>query len=966
MLTSYQSKYFAAELLKRGASDSVERLAGALADAKVELNPHQIDAALFAFKSPVSKGALLADEVGLGKTIEAGILLLQKWAEKRRRILLIMPASLRKQWSRELAEKFYLPAVILEARNFKAEQKAGRSNPFDRLGREIVICSYQFAARREQELMALPWDLVVIDEAHRLRNVYKPDNVVGRILRAALRNVPKLLLTATPLQNSLMELYGLVSFIDEYAFGDEKTFRTNFTRTEDQDALKQLRERLRPYCHRTLRRQVVEYIRYTKRIPLTQDFVPGDEELKLYDQVSSYLQRAQLNALPNSQRALMVLVLRKLLASSTFAIGGALDALARKLQATLDADDVARAEADEDLQEDFELLEELVDEEGLLDGGEDEAATTDVLNDEQRASIEAEIAELNSFRDLAISITQNAKGEALLTALEKGFDGMARNKAPLKAIIFTESRRTQDYLLSRLASTRHTGKIVLFNGSNNDPKSREIYAAWKEKWQGTDRISGSRSADMRQALVDYFREEAEIMIATEAAAEGINLQFCSLVVNYDLPWNPQRIEQRIGRCHRYGQQHDVVVINFLNKSNAADQRVHELLEEKLKLFSGVFGASDEILGAIESGVDFEKRIVAIYQRCRQTSEIEAAFTELQKELDEKIQATMEDTRRKLLEHFDADVHERLRISLRQGQDYRNRFDRLLWLVTASVLADRAALFPQDHAFVIGSNPYPEHPEPIPIGRYELDRETENAHRYRLHHPLAQAVLREAVCKPTPPARLRFRQEAGTPQSADLATLHGKSGVLAVRQLSVTTGGTTEDIFLLVGTAQDGTTLEEKQIQRLLELPAEVDSESALPAVTELDPALHTATRLAVEAVEARNTAYFDQERRKLDAWADDQVAAAEHALKEAKTRIRELRAESGRAAKLEDQARIQSDVADWERRLRRLRQQIFDAEDQILQKRDGLLAEIREKLRQSTSVTHLFTLGWTLAGNPSA
>ena len=137
---------------------------------------------------------------------------------------------------------------------------------------------------------------------------------------------------------------------------------------------------------------------------------------------------------------------------------------------------------------------------------------------------------------------------------------------------------------------------------------------------------------MRSALVDYFRDEGRIMIATEAGAEGINLQFCSLVVNYDLPWNPQRIEQRIGRCHRYGQKHDVVVVNFLNRKNEADQRVFELLSEKFQLFEGVFGASDEVLGAIESGVDFEKRIADIYQHCRQTEEIKAAFDQLQLEL----------------------------------------------------------------------------------------------------------------------------------------------------------------------------------------------------------------------------------------------------------------------------------------------------------------------------------------------
>ena len=186
---------------------------------------------------------------------------------------------------------------------------------------------------------------------------------------------------------------------------------------------------------------------------------------------------------------------------------------------------------------------------------------------------------------------------------------------------------------------------MLFNGTNNDPSSKAIYKRWLARHAGTDRISGSPSADMRAALVEHFRDEATILIATEAAAEGINLQFCSLVVNYDLPWNPQRIEQRIGRCHRYGQKFDVVVVNFLNRSNAADQRVYQLLDEKFRLFDGVFGASDEVLGAIESGVDFEKRIADIYLTCRSTAEqIAFEFDALQHELEVEIAEGQRDAR----------------------------------------------------------------------------------------------------------------------------------------------------------------------------------------------------------------------------------------------------------------------------------------------------------------------------------
>ena len=223
--TPYHAKYFAYELTKRSSSDSIQKLAATLLDAQLDLNPHQVEAALFAFRSPLSKGALLADEVGLGKTIEAGLVISQKWAERRRKIMVIAPANLRKQWSEELKDKFFLSSVIMETRSFNEAIKARNLNPFD--NKEIVLCSYQFARSKEAYIQSVPWDLVVIDEAHRLRNVYKSSNKIGKSIKKSLEHAPKVLLTATPLQNSLLELYGLVSIIDDYAFGDIKVSRRN-------------------------------------------------------------------------------------------------------------------------------------------------------------------------------------------------------------------------------------------------------------------------------------------------------------------------------------------------------------------------------------------------------------------------------------------------------------------------------------------------------------------------------------------------------------------------------------------------------------------------------------------------------------------------------------------------------------------------------------------------------------------
>ena len=172
MSSYYHSQYWAHALSLRGSGGDIAALSRSIANARVDLNPHQVDAALFALRSPFSNGVVLADEVGLGKTIEAGIVLSQKWAERRRKILIIVPAMLRKQWQQELDEKFFLPSEVLDSRVFNRLLKEDMANPFDHRDR-AVICSYNFAAAKSAEIGRIPWDAVVIDEAHRLRNVYR-------------------------------------------------------------------------------------------------------------------------------------------------------------------------------------------------------------------------------------------------------------------------------------------------------------------------------------------------------------------------------------------------------------------------------------------------------------------------------------------------------------------------------------------------------------------------------------------------------------------------------------------------------------------------------------------------------------------------------------------------------------------------------------------------------------------------
>lgn len=626
VLTRFHERLMAEELTGKVA-DGQARVMRAVAEAKVDLNPHQLEAAVFAMDSLSRGGCMLADEVGLGKTIEAGIVIGQLASEGKNRILVLAPATLRAQWQQELKEKFDVDSIVVDGRTVRAT-----GNAFDQPV-PVVIASHPFAAFRQELVSQIQWDLVVIDEAHRLRNSHKPTNKMGKALKAGLGKAPKLLLTATPLQNEMSELFGLMSLLDEAILGPEEAFRAHFPIDPETGGLteqsqKEIRSRIAPVVQRTLRRQVREYVKYTNRRSVVEDFTPLPEEQALYDDVSEYLRRNECAAIEAGKRTLLTLVYRKLLASSTYAIAPTLRRLSETLENKLKAAKLGQA-ANALLYEPEEIKAFAEEAESWED---DAKPRGNVI-----ANMEREVWELRRFADRADKIKVNAKGEALKRAIDRVFTVARAHQWPEKAVIFTESKRTLEYLETLLGQHGFEGKICKLTGDAGTPEAR-------------------------RELVRQFKEEKQILLMTEAGAEGLNLQFCNLLVNYDLPWNPQRVEQRIGRCHRYGQQRDVLVLNFLNRSNAADARLYELLERKLNLFDGVFGASDEILGALESGVDFEKRVLEIYQSCRMPEEINAAFDALRKDLESGINQRMMETRATLIERFDGDVRKKLRVA----------------------------------------------------------------------------------------------------------------------------------------------------------------------------------------------------------------------------------------------------------------------------------------------------------------
>ena len=946
MITRYHAKYYASLLSQKAIGGGIDSLSQSLLSASVDINPHQIDAALFAFKSPLSKGVVLADEVGLGKTIEAGLVLCQYWATGKRKILVVCPASLRKQWSIELTEKFGMDNEILDTRNYNEYIRCGK-NPFKQS--RVIITSYNFAAKHKVEVQAQAFDIAVVDEAHKLRNVYRKSNKTSNALKDALSGVKKLLLTATPFQNSLMELYGLTSVIDENIFGSDKSFRATYGSGECNE---DLRSRLQNVYKRTLRKDVKEYINYTNRLPFTQKFISTDDEYELYSALSDFLRRDGIYSVPRQQQKLTTMIIRKIMASSIYALITTLANIKNRLQNMLET------EQNEDISiRDLFSAEEEFDAYYFDDDDNDEELDGTLDFEEDKIDVDAlkaEIAELGEFIKKASNIKHESKSVALLSALDKSLEMQRIAGAPRKALIFTESVRTQMYLKEYLEENGYRDKIVVFNGSGGDSKSNEIYQNWCNRYP--NKVTGIKSADKRAAIVEYFRDSAEIMIATEAAAEGLNLQFCSLVINYDLPWNPQRIEQRIGRCHRYGQKYDVVVVNFVNTRNHADVRVFNLLMDKFNLFDDIFGASDEILGQAEA-IDFETRIWEIYQKCRTEEEINAAFEKLQADMKFEIDEKLNLVKSQVLENFDINVQEHLKISKTDTGAFLNRYEHIFWELTKYVLRNNAVFDENVHSFVLLNSIHN-----CPKGKYDLLSQLQDGIPYRLSHPLAQYVLKTASeIEVDDSSLVTFDKNALSMNVSLPEKLIGQSGYLALSRLSISSFDD-EQYSLFTAFTDDGDFLTQEECEKIFLYGGSESKYVDIPKEIQLK--LHTNSEVHSQSkakeVDSRNLTYFREEENRIYRWERDVIDGIERELDIIKRNIKEIERLGRLATNVAEQVDYQKKAEELRRQKRRKRNELEDREDEISDKRKELLKELESKMIQATSNENIFILKWKI------
>lgn len=557
-----------------------ESLLPAFASSDIAVYPYQIAAAQFALCSQHQKGVILCDEGSLGKTYEALIIAAQLWDQGKDRMLLVLPPNLIWQWTDKLENSFTLPYILIDS-----EENFQINGGFDQSG--IVITTYDFAVSKANALSKIQWDLAIFDEASVLAKSYTGENKTANTLKMATATAFKLLLTPTPITMSIMDVYGLIHFIDEGVLPDSDEFYKRYFRKPEN--YPELTNWVSGYAFRTLKNQVTEYVGFTERIPYVVNYELTAEEKTLYQLVEQYLKSPVKAAYPKMDAYELNLMVYHTLSSSP-------QALCRMLESAI----------------------------VRLDTG----AERDLL---------CAISESSSMIEI------NGKCTALLSTIKKCFTRFRQLRLPQKALIFTDNRTTQKTLNELLSN--HYGALTYSGANNRD-----------------------------YAVLEHFRNDksVQILISTDEAARGLDMEFCPLVINYDLLYNAIEMEQRISRCHRQGQQSDVLVINLLSKDNFSDVRILELINKRVSQFDGIFGMSDSIVG------NFDADISEVLAQIRPSQDIQKSFVEALATHESENKRLVEQTEDVLFTTFTKSVADKITVTPRYIADQSAEINTQLW------------------------------------------------------------------------------------------------------------------------------------------------------------------------------------------------------------------------------------------------------------------------------------------------
>lgn len=903
MFSDEQIAYFKEYILLKNSGDDVARISSSLFDSKISLNPHQVNAALAFFKNPKKKGMIFADEVGLGKTIEAGLVISQYWYEQKHHILIICPASLIKQWNEELMEKFHLESTILDGKTVKDSSFVWDTG--------IYITSVN-TVYLNKEKFGIKFDLIVIDEAHKLRNVYKDKGVMAPAIKEVFRGQKKLLLTATPFQNNLQELFGLMSLIDEDIFPDFAVFKEKYIK-EYADNKESLNSIVSNYAIRTLRKDVVKYINYTKRNVLLANYELLDSEKEIYNRIEELIYSQDMYIVyGTAQLHLIILLLQKLLSSSIYAVRSTLSNIKYRLENGKRVDIVFNGEDDDDII----------------------VMSTDVkISDKFIGNIDECVAFIDSVK-------HDSKLEKLKGAIADIYEQLETDKTRnRKILIFTESKKTQEYLFRELSSIYD--KILLFNGENTGIQINDIYAKWSTEHNVNKKIA--KNIAIRRAIVDAFERDYEIMIATDAAAEGLNLQFCSVIVNYDLPWNPQKIEQRIGRCHRYGQKNDVIVINMLNDSSNIDKRIYEILSGKLGVFEETFGSSDKILGSTNLSENIEDAIRNIYKSCRSPEEIEKGFEELQNTFKEEIESAIRASENDLDTFFDEEVAKAFDFQYVEATRIVDEMADLFYCIIKQCLPN--AIFNYEEYSFINDG----------ICRTVLSKYDDKAEFCSISSDFGKKILDSIESYNLNEVNVLELDYSNSGRKIGfLDDVSQRRGHICVSKITYESFETCESL-VLTGQFDDGTIIPEDVCHKILKLVCSANRGLSTQAFNiQLKLRHDSDVKDRITSISEYNANIFQEELEYINNWADSMIEKVQLSVKNMRDERKELQMTCDFTNSVDEKARIQEQIHKLSKKINKSWVELAQLEDEIEDRRYKLINNLKAEKDKSVSVKKIF------------
>ena len=712
-----------------------EGLVAAYASSDIQILPYQIAAAQFALRSRYLKGCILCDEGSLGKTYEALLIVAQRWHERKGKILIVLPDNLINQWYQKIKEEFNLFVYLWHDRQKAEEEPMWDINTEtvqefterkENQGAGLFLISYDEAINHADEIEKTVWDIVVFDEADCL---FKPENKTVMTLKKAVGNAFKLLLTPTPITNSIMDIYGLIHFIDESVLPDAEEFYRRYHRKPEN--YPELAAWVSRFAFRTLKSQVAGYVNFTNRLPIVVSYTLNEAEKKLYDLIQKYLELPHRDAYPEMDVWRLSLLFYHTVSSSAQALADMLNAPLKRVE-----------------------------------GAEQEI--------------------LKAMQTAARTIQDNSKTLKLIETLTPVFDQLKKQKENQKALVFVENLATLE-MLSEALKTAGYGVLT-----------------YKDE----------------KALERFRNDETiQILICNDAMAKGLDIEFCPVVVNYDLLYNAVQMEQRICRCHRQGQKSDVLVINLISKENMADARIVELLRKRVLQFDGIFGLSDAIMD------NFDVSIKDMLKQRRDKKDIQGSFETNRQEHrleNEEIVSKAENT---LFTTFTKKVSDKVYITPKYIEEKSAELDEALWNIAAYYFETK---FPRKYTIdeetkTISLNPGEEQPQLfyyrtgdrhkpyISLKKYGSGKNVPLAYRITPCSVLISGILYNSCCK--------TKGEIVVDEEIEPCTISFYNAELSSKN------GFQRSYNLLSGKTKSGQILDDEQCRQILTMPVKSYHES---------------------------------------------------------------------------------------------------------------------------------------------